>query len=83
MDLLDKKRQNINYSVSKGIVAKGFNELEFEGEEFQVTKGCMYLSLLGRYSDAKLNNIFIEKKLGVSCTTRNWKTILKLNELIG
>ncbi|MCB9195970.1 MAG: DUF1697 domain-containing protein [Flavobacteriales bacterium] len=62
---------------------KGFNELEFEGEEFQVTKGCMYLSLLGRYSDAKLNNMFVEKKLGVSCTTRNWKTILKLNELIG
>ena len=33
------------------------------------------------YSQTKLNNRFFEKKLKVTTTTRNWKTILKLNKL--
>lgn len=35
----------------------------------------------GKYHQSKLTNNFIERKLNVVATTRNWKTILKLLEL--
>ena len=33
------------------------------------------------YGKSKLSNTFIEKKLNVNATTRNWKSVLKLYEL--
>ena len=41
----------------------------------------VYLHCPNGYGTTKLNNNFIEKKLGVGATTRNWKTILKLHAL--
>jgi uncharacterized protein (DUF1697 family) len=35
----------------------------------------------GRYSDTKLQNAYFEKKLGVTATTRNWKTVGVLAEM--
>ncbi|OKL50307.1 DUF1697 domain-containing protein [Boudabousia marimammalium] len=35
----------------------------------------------GSYHQTKLTNTFFERKLKVACTTRNWKTTLKLIEL--
>jgi uncharacterized protein (DUF1697 family) len=37
----------------------------------------------GRYSDTKLQNAYFEKKLGVTATTRNWKTVGVLAEMAG
>ncbi len=34
------------------------------------------------YGRTKITNDFFEKKLKVSATTRNWKTVLKLHEMI-
>lgn len=34
------------------------------------------------YGKSKLNNNYIEKKLKVKATTRNWKTILKILEIL-
>ncbi len=35
------------------------------------------------YGRTKLNNTYFEKKLGVSATTRNWRTVLALREMCG
>ena len=41
----------------------------------------VYLYCPNGYGTSKLTNVFIEKKLGVSATTRNWKSVKKLYEL--
>jgi len=41
----------------------------------------VYLYCPHGYGKTKLSNVFIEKKLGVSVTTRNWKSVLKLHEM--
>lgn len=48
--------------------------LVLEGKE-------VYLHCPNGYGTSKLNNNFLEKKLGVGATTRNWKSVLKLWEL--
>ncbi|MCK3683025.1 DUF1697 domain-containing protein [Maribellus sp. YY47] len=51
------------------------------GEEIQITSGAVYLYCPHGYGRTKLNNNFLEAKLGVQATTRNWKTTLKLLEI--
>ena len=41
----------------------------------------VYLYCPNGYGKSKLSNTFLEHKLGVEATTRNWKTIHKLYEL--
>lgn len=43
----------------------------------------LYLHCPNGYGKTKLSNAFLEKKLGLSATTRNWKSVLKLRELAG
>ena len=49
------------------------------GEEIHFASNAVYLYLPKGYSETKLNNNFLEKKLKVVATTRNWKTT---NELL-
>ena len=42
---------------------------------------ALYVSCKNGYGQTKLHNNFFESKLKVSCTTRNWKTVLKLIEM--
>lgn len=55
-------------------------ELEFS-DEYQLVGDVVYLRLFGAYHKSKLNNNFLEKKLAVAATSRNWKTICKLVEM--
>lgn len=48
-------------------------------EEFRITENAVYLYLPTGYGRTKLNNNFFEKKLKITSTTRNWKTV---NELL-
>ncbi|MFZ4799296.1 MAG: DUF1697 domain-containing protein [Bacteroidia bacterium] len=48
-------------------------------DEFVIIDKCIYLFCPNGYGNTKLTNTFFEKKLKVSCTTRNWKTT---NELL-
>ncbi len=50
-------------------------------EQLFVTKKEVYLYCPNGYGKSKLSNTFLEKKLGVRATTRNWKSVLKLYEL--
>ncbi|MGB5821994.1 MAG: DUF1697 domain-containing protein [Saonia sp.] len=53
----------------------------FKNERFIISKNCIYLACFKGYGNAKCNNNFFEKKLKVSATTRNYKTMQKLVEL--
>lgn len=52
----------------------GDDEVAVEGTE-------AFLHLPNGYGRAKLNNMLVEKKLGVVATARNWRTTAKLLEL--
>lgn len=52
-----------------------------EGEELLCGDSVMYLYLPKGYGTSKLTNTFIESKLNVTATTRNWKTCNKLLEI--
>jgi uncharacterized protein (DUF1697 family) len=43
----------------------------------------VYLHTPDGYGRTKLNNAFLERKLGVAATTRNWKSVGALHELLG
>lgn len=47
-------------------------------ERFVVTDEALYLLVAERYSLTKLHNNFVEKKLRISATTRNYNTMTKL-----
>jgi uncharacterized protein (DUF1697 family) len=52
-----------------------------EPDEFRIVREVVYLHCPNGYGRTKLNNAFLERKLGVAATTRNWKTVTKLAEL--
>lgn len=50
-----------------------------KNDTFEIIAQCMYLYCPNGYGNTKLTNTFIENKLKVGATTRNWKTC---NELL-
>jgi len=52
-----------------------------QDEEFYITKNCVYFYSNVGYGRTKYNNNFFEKKLKVTATARNYKTLLKLLSL--
>lgn len=52
-----------------------------EPERLLIVGREVYLHCPNGYGTTKLNNNFIEKKLQVGATTRNWKSVVKLYEL--
>ena len=52
------------------------------GEAFYYGEDCIYLYCPQGYGKTKLTNNFIEKKLKVSATTRNWKTVQALIKIV-
>jgi uncharacterized protein (DUF1697 family) len=53
----------------------------YSPEQFMIRHRDVYLYLPRGYGRTRLNNNFFEKKLGITATTRNWKTTNKLLEL--
>ncbi|MEO1010576.1 MAG: DUF1697 domain-containing protein [Bacteroidota bacterium] len=54
---------------------------DYPNERFTITENCVYLGCLKGYGKAKLDNNLLERKLKVSATTRNYKTMMKLLEM--
>jgi uncharacterized protein (DUF1697 family) len=50
-------------------------------DEFQLRGREVYLHTPNGYGHSKLTNAFLERKLGVPATTRNWKTVATLAHL--
>lgn len=58
-----------------------FNKEKYDSERFAIIDKCVYLCCKNGYGKAKLNNNLIERKLKVSATTRNYRTMTKLLEM--
>jgi uncharacterized protein (DUF1697 family) len=58
---------------------KAIEEKKLGGEAISFTNAAVYLYCPNGYGKTKLTNSFLETKLQVSATTRNWKTT---NELV-
>jgi uncharacterized protein (DUF1697 family) len=54
---------------------------EYKVDKFAIGEQEIFLFCPGGYGKSKLSNTFFEKKLGVSATTRNWKTVKALYEM--
>lgn len=50
----------------------------FRPDVLRVAGADVYLHIPGGYGETKLGNAFVERKLGTSATTRNWKTVTTL-----
>ncbi len=55
-----------------------FSAIAFAPDKFLVRNDVVYGLIFQSYAHTKFNNSFIEKKLNILATTRNWNTILKL-----
>jgi uncharacterized protein (DUF1697 family) len=53
------------------------------GEQAVLVGQTILLHCPHGYGRTKLHNAFFEKALGVSATTRNWRTVLALHALVG
>lgn len=57
------------------------NKIKDKSEEFSISNREIYLFCPNGYGKSKLSNNFLERKLKVSATTRNWRTVTKLFDI--
>lgn len=69
------------FSKPEPELVKEVSKLSYSGEEFYVENNCVYFYSSVVYGNAKFNNNFFEKKLNVTATARNYKTMVKLLSL--
>lgn len=55
---------------------------KFQSDEFTINGKIIYLYCPDGYGMTKFSTMFFEKKLGVTATTRNWKTMNAILELM-
>jgi uncharacterized protein (DUF1697 family) len=53
----------------------------FEPEQYTISGQEVYVYCQNGYGNTKLENLFFEKKLKVTATTRNWRTVNKLVDM--
>ena len=63
------------------ISTEEINNAKDKAEEFSIASREIYLFCPNGYGKSKLSNTFFERKLGVSATTRNWKTVNTLFDM--
>lgn len=63
------------------ILVNEINKVKDRLEEFSIQGKQIYLFCPNGYGKSKMNNTFFERKSQVTATTRNWKTILSLNDI--
>ena len=61
---------------------KLLSEIQSEPDEFILSGKAFFLFCPAGYGNTKLTNTTLEKKLKVSATTRNWKTISELHRMV-
>lgn len=54
---------------------------KFQSDEFHIDDTIIYLYCPDGYGMTKFSTMFFERKLAVTATTRNWKTLLELEKL--
>jgi len=71
----------ILHSIPDEILVETTMQIKYPNEEFHIINTCVYTYYSAGFGNAKCGTNFFEKKLKVSATARNYKTIMKLIEL--
>jgi len=81
---IDVTKLHITYLSQEPLNADiaAINTTNFGNDQFEISSNAIFLYCPNGYGNTKLTNTFFEKKLKVSCTTRNWNTVLKLAEML-
>ncbi|MEH0154839.1 DUF1697 domain-containing protein [Limibacter armeniacum] len=81
---IDIDKLHVTFLAKKPVPEKvaALKELDFGDDQFQVVGKCVYLYCPNGYGRTKLTNNFFENKLKVIATTRNWKTVNNLLEMV-
>lgn len=69
------------YSFAAKPLVDEVSKLSYPNEKFLITDNCVYFYCSVGYGKAKLGNNFFERKLKVTATARNYKTMVKLVNL--
>lgn len=70
--------------LSQSFTAASFKKFKLPtqtGERAEFVERVIYLHCPQGYGKTKLSNRYFEKLLGMSATTRNWRTVLALQEM--
>ena len=80
---IDLARLHVTFlsHVPEKSLVNEIKKLSFTPDEFIVNGMEVYLHTPEGYGETKLSNSFFEKKLKVTATTRNWKTVNTLLEM--
>lgn len=66
---------------SPGLVEK-IKTFQFLPDRYEIIGRDVFIFCAAGYGTSKLVNSFFESKLKTPATTRNWKTVMKLNEML-
>lgn len=66
------------YDTPKQEAINEVADLNFPNEEFAISSNCIFFYSATGYGRAKCSNNFFERKLKVTATARNYKTMVKL-----
>ncbi|RKW21401.1 DUF1697 domain-containing protein [Candidatus Gracilibacteria bacterium] len=92
-EILDKNPFGADYDISRvfftltndildsELLEKMKKEI-FDGQELKIVENKLYMYLPKDASRTKLNNNYLEKKLKIVATTRNFNTLTKLVEMV-
>ncbi len=77
----DDMRQHVSFLsvVPDATASKALLEQQTEFEQFRFAGTEVYILVKkGEYGETKFSNTFLEKKLKLAATTRNWETVNKM-----
>lgn len=77
----DVKRTYFTFLSKEPDSIESIDASKYPDEEFRLQGKTIYFYSAIGYGNAKMNNNFFEKKLGLTATTRNWNTCNKLIEM--
>lgn len=79
----DKKRTYLTIlaTIPEAETVANFLAMDFSPDELNYNGDSFHILYATKYSDSKFNNNFIERKLKVAATTRNFNTMSRLLEL--
>lgn len=69
------------YAIPDKNLVEEISKLSYEKEDFVITNSCIYFHSSIGYGNTKFNNNFFERKLKITATARNYKTMVKLLSL--
>ena len=84
LDTHDFKRLAVTFLENKPSNDKieALRKYDFSPDKFTIFDDIVYVFCPTGFGKTKITNVFFEKKLGVKATSRNWRTSLKLKNML-